>query len=672
MSDKTNYGDDDDDRDDDEYKFFKNFNNYNLKDIFDYHNQFLKRDKKLIDTVEGFKSIPDSQNIVDKLVSIGDDETVTLNILTFHLNPTYTLKPNKSKDIKNQNQNIYNYQDLLEENTNINNANDHESNLSSIIMYYTLFDNKKINENYDFIFDIVATYYDNVINRQYHAQFIFYILLNAHITQKKFKKVEIIKYIDDLQNNIKFETKEKVTININQFQILKYFEKITPKSATNNILKNSREQIINIYINYYKGILELYNLGYIINLFIFCSYTFTFSQYFDITILINKFDKSTTKYFITMYQNLNELNNLSINAEKYIKYVNTKKIIRYLINKFDININVQQIKKDINESSYKGLIGLKSYIVELYRKKLSEYIEKGFFINPSESKLIEEVDKILTLPQITSPESSSASSSASSASSSSSSASAQLGSESESRIGTVGYVASQQSSSVSSDYSSVEEELEGKKKARGLYGEGFERRFDYPPSVRTFIKEHGDKNIYDILVCRRPIWRTIQYAMNVLSLGTMTKKMKQQKFDKLFHTFFVIRFANDTNRYFIEKNEVVTFGRYIQDKSDRFVIIKPKIQISLRNFLYNPVVKYGQKIYEYDPISANCQIFVLNVLDVNGLLTEHIKNFVYQDVDKVLSGYTYEISRLITKFANRFDTLIHGKALEQNDNNILL
>ncbi len=201
------------------------------------------------------------------------------------------------------------------------------------------------------------------------------------------------------------------------------------------------------------------------------------------------------------------------------------------------------------------------------------------------------------------------------------------------------------------------------KKITTKAAEGFERRYDYPPYIRDFIQRFGGNRITRLIVCRRPIWRIIQTFLNLVSMGKLNANMKKQNYDYLFHLFIIVKFDNIDQLYFIEKNQVVNIGKYKQDKSDQLVDINLQIPIQLTEFMSKPVQGYGQRIFEYNPVSANCQIFVLDMLNANGIDTKNVYEFVYQDVSKVLDGYPYQLSTIATIFANRFDTLVHGKGM---------
>jgi hypothetical protein len=189
------------------------------------------------------------------------------------------------------------------------------------------------------------------------------------------------------------------------------------------------------------------------------------------------------------------------------------------------------------------------------------------------------------------------------------------------------------------------------------------RRNDYPPLVRKYIKILGDNKIRSIKACRRPIWTTINYVLDFMSLGSWSKKKKENNYDYMFHTFLIVKFDNSEREYLIEKNQVVYMKEYKLDLNDRFVNVKVNHNVNFREFMYKPIGVYGQEILEYDPVYANCQKFVQKILHCSGLLSQEVVNFINQDVEKVLISYPYYISKVASMAANRLDTIIHGRGL---------
>jgi len=179
------------------------------------------------------------------------------------------------------------------------------------------------------------------------------------------------------------------------------------------------------------------------------------------------------------------------------------------------------------------------------------------------------------------------------------------------------------------------------------------------------LEEHGNNFVTNITVCRKPILKYIDYAFNMLSFGSWNKRKKEFNYDNMFHTYLTFRLNYGKEVYVLEKNQVVRLAIYKSDKLEKCIALnRPERPITFKDFLQNPLLKFGQRLLEYDPVNANCQKFVMAVLESSGLLTPNIINFVNQDADKVLLGYPLILARIITKVANRADTLIYGKGNE--------
>jgi hypothetical protein len=84
--------------------------------------------------------------------------------------------------------------------------------------------------------------------------------------------------------------------------------------------------------------------------------------------------------------------------------------------------------------------------------------------------------------------------------------------------------------------------------------------------------------------------------------------------------------------------------------------------ITLNEFVNNGIKKYGEQIFVYDSITANCQWFARNLLEASGALTPKIEKFILQDADKVIEnlGFFQTLARKLTDTANVIDVAIHG------------
>lgn len=194
-------------------------------------------------------------------------------------------------------------------------------------------------------------------------------------------------------------------------------------------------------------------------------------------------------------------------------------------------------------------------------------------------------------------------------------------------------------------------------------------RQDFPPYVRDLIAKYGDRVIDRISVCRKPLNSNLTTLINVVSLGQVNSQLKKLNYDDLFHLFMIIR-IDDGTTLLLQKDEVVDMYMVTQTinvKGGSCIMIDLKDkQIKLGDFINKTVRDVGPSIYLYDGQDNNCQVFIINLLKSNGLLTDDYKSFILQDIQTVLStspGWLRKIMNLATDSKALLNRLLYGKAL---------
>lgn len=194
-------------------------------------------------------------------------------------------------------------------------------------------------------------------------------------------------------------------------------------------------------------------------------------------------------------------------------------------------------------------------------------------------------------------------------------------------------------------------------------------RLDFPPKERGFLKSFGNYNINRITVYRSPIYPMIDKALNVISFGEWDKLKQQYSYDKMFHLYMIVQLDNPQKTLLrIEKHEVVTISNRLNTgDEERISIDLHGRKITLNELLNNTIVKVGrQRFFVYSPWNENCQRFLLDILESNGLLTEQDKTFIYQDISELiqkLPSVTKAIGQKITDTAHAANILIHGQGI---------
>jgi hypothetical protein len=92
--------------------------------------------------------------------------------------------------------------------------------------------------------------------------------------------------------------------------------------------------------------------------------------------------------------------------------------------------------------------------------------------------------------------------------------------------------------------------------------------------------------------------------------------------------------------------------------------------ITLNELLDKTKNTIGPKTYfDYNSFTNNCQFYIKYILEINGLLNNENKEFLFQDVKEILEGlpsYVPKLANIATKTASLF-SLFTGRGGEPND-----
>jgi hypothetical protein len=176
---------------------------------------------------------------------------------------------------------------------------------------------------------------------------------------------------------------------------------------------------------------------------------------------------------------------------------------------------------------------------------------------------------------------------------------------------------------------------------------------DAPLAVRRFLKTHGDKPISNLVIKRAPIKSALDKVLDVIALGAWSKAKKKVGYDRLFHLFMTFSMGGKT--YLIEKNQQVKISSGGGPSGAETLPVSGKAGLTLNSLIGNAVKRYGPKrIWVYDPMSTNCQMFLSHILAAQGLLTAKSRKFIYQDVAqlaKELPEFTKRTAKGVTDVA---------------------
>lgn len=194
-----------------------------------------------------------------------------------------------------------------------------------------------------------------------------------------------------------------------------------------------------------------------------------------------------------------------------------------------------------------------------------------------------------------------------------------------------------------------------------------------PYRVSQYIKLNGDKRIEEIVVYRTPIVSVINKLFNILSLGRFNEMKNKLGYDDIYHLYMVVKFNDDTYAI-IEKNQDINIGEIPMNRQggQAIKIDMKEYQPTLNELLEKTKKVMGEsKFYGYQSFTNNCQDFIYNVINSNGLMTPEYASFIKQDASSLLKSlpeYTASISNTTTQgasYINRFLQSIGLKGFEE-------
>lgn len=198
--------------------------------------------------------------------------------------------------------------------------------------------------------------------------------------------------------------------------------------------------------------------------------------------------------------------------------------------------------------------------------------------------------------------------------------------------------------------------------------EFFKPRMGYNNTTTKNLKLYGDLPIKSLQIVRTPIMSAIDKALNIVSFGKWSSLKKEYSFDKLFHLALIANVGN--KNLVIEKNEVINVNTSYKFSKDTEVM---DVNLQNKNFTANEMLnktleRIGkEKFYLYDGFNYNCQVFVRDLLETEGLYSQREKDFLFQDLEEIAKKMPYlskKIMRLTTDLGASVNKLTGQGELE--------
>ncbi|MBS1737343.1 MAG: hypothetical protein JSS98_12165 [Bacteroidetes bacterium] len=199
-------------------------------------------------------------------------------------------------------------------------------------------------------------------------------------------------------------------------------------------------------------------------------------------------------------------------------------------------------------------------------------------------------------------------------------------------------------------------------------------RNNYPPAERNIIQQYGNDKIIGITIYREPLDEKINGLVNAITLGKFNSIKNKYSIDELYHLFMVVTLENSVP-ILVEKNEVINLHQYpaIKPKAQKFVLnIPPNFNCTFKQLLDAGQAYMGKDWFTYDPLSNNCQRFIMSILNAQPNLIKAnptANQFVVQNVsglERDLTPATKSLFNGITGLASRLNVLARGAGFGVN------
>jgi len=159
-----------------------------------------------------------------------------------------------------------------------------------------------------------------------------------------------------------------------------------------------------------------------------------------------------------------------------------------------------------------------------------------------------------------------------------------------------------------------------------------------PQNVKNALGKIGNNKITSARIGRTPVQAIIQGAL---------KTVANVPYDDLFHLFIELTLDNG-QKWILEKIERINLVKEDRSKKQGAEFTSSfSVNKTMNELFQNTKNKMGDRFLPYQSASNNCQVFIIGVLDGNGLNNSERTSFVKQNTKAI-----FENNPALRKFAN--------------------
>lgn len=165
--------------------------------------------------------------------------------------------------------------------------------------------------------------------------------------------------------------------------------------------------------------------------------------------------------------------------------------------------------------------------------------------------------------------------------------------------------------------------------------------------MKNNISKYGNEYITQLIIIRRPLNETITKLSNLISKGEVKNKLNESNYNDFYHLYAIIK-TNKNNIFKFEKNEVLNLEKINTVPNGESINISLSgVPKQLNQAINRTMNRMGiNDFLMYDAKTNNCQDLLINFLDANSYGSSKDRQFIKQDLDKIIFNDYPELAKL--------------------------